>query len=640
MNTRVLIVEDDKNLAESLKNIFAKKNITAKVCHSAAAAEQFISLEQYDLLIVDLILPKVNGVEFLKKAVSHKLLHSECTVWVISGVLSPQIIPRDLKNHIDDFIRKPLDLPSIQKKADDLFKETSSKLLKNIPFFYTEREYKDIQFLGKKQYTIKGHELMFICFYLCSIRFNGLMKISYYGAEQPEEILFVKGTISNFKSENKGSYLGTLLIKHNLISQKNLDALLKEKSNLPLGERLVASCYVSPHNLNKVLTEQLAIRLFEVMGHSSLIINCVDFIPSREFTYFVSLQQKDLLSLVKNWIQSKVSTEWLSEFFENYKNMQVQFIKKLPNAKRLSHYPGMEFLSAPALEGSPFVSEIIKDFKNKKNLRELYCRLLVKEVHLQHSQSNIKNKGKDKDEFLKNKYLRFLKESKTKNYFELMNLPLNASVDQIETVYRNLVKIFHPDRRNQDISEELAKICDQCFLIVSKMYQILSDSKEKQKYIDQIKEKTKASGLSIKKQYTEGKRQLMDGSFGPALEQFESIMPSGMAPGDTLLFYIWAKIKKENAPLSKEDVKKVRNTFNKVGLEYKQTATFFFVKGLVLNQENNKREAFQCFKKALMLEPTLKVARVEQYALSASTKSSKKSGRGKSSFMDLFKKGA
>ena len=632
MSKKVLIVEDDKNLAESLKNIFTKKKIEVKLSHSAPQAEHFVSLDKYDLLIVDVVLPRVNGIDFLKKIISQGLLDSHCKVWIISGVLSQHVISKEMKSHVDSFLKKPLNLQSVEKKIDSSF-TTFRSLPGNMQFFYMAVEDKK-NVLENKEYIIAGHELMFVWSYLSSFRFSGVLKINCHDVKEKDEILFKGGHIISFKSGDMNSYLGVLLVKNELVSKEDIKKLLSEKSDVPLGDRLVAGCYISPHHLHKILKEQLAIRLFEAMEHPLLTVNCVNFIPSVNFNYSASLEMNDLLSLVNNWMKSKVNKRWLKEFFSGCKDMYIKPLKKPSGAKYFSHYPGLGFLSSPTVQGEKTVADMINvmDKTEDKAIRELYCRILVKESCLEYKSDNaISNDNYDS---IRVKYESFLKAADTKNYFELMNLPLNASLNKIEETYRDMVKIFHPDRRNRDMPEDLAKICDKCFILVGTIYKTLSNPQEKEKYLKTLENKIRMGSFAIKEMYMKGKKNLEEGLYTSAFRQFEFVVNSRLAPSDTILYYLWSKIKSAKSALNREEQHKIKELFDNVALECRHTATFYFVKGLFMKETGHKKPAFECFSKALSLDPKLKVARVEKHSLGAIQKKSLKS------FMDIFKKGA
>lgn len=633
MNKKVLIIEDDRSLAESLKAVFSRKKLSVKISHSVQQAENLISLEQYDLLVVDVVLPKVSGIDFLRKIISKGLLHSRCKIWLISGVLSKKIISKDMVSHVDMFLKKPLNMKVLEKKIDTLF-VPSDNLPKNIKFFYLDYTDKK-NVLKNEEHLIKGHEFMFICFYLCSIRFNGVLSVSYYGTEgKKDEVLLKDGNITSFKSINERSYIRPLLIKHNLVAKKDIDKLLKEKSDTSLSERLIDGCYVSPHKMDRILKEQLAIRLFEIMEHPSLVVSCSDFVSSMNFSRFISLEMRNFLSLVYNWIHSKVSVEWLRAFFSSHREMRVKILKKLSSGQRLSHYAGLEFLSSDSIKETKTVESIISESDKEEEdiLRELYCRLLVRENCFEYkSVGSVSTKD---HVFIRRKYQEFLNEAKTKNYFEVLNLPLNAPVYEIEEAYRNIVKIFHPDRRDSNLPSDLSEICDRCFILIREIYQTLSDQDKKQAYLKKLEKKSRMGQFEVREAYIKGKSNVESGHYNKAVSQLKFVLQHKEAPGDTPLYYIWSVIQSKQFVIDKEDINKTADLFDSVSLDHRQSALFFFTKGLFMKAKGERRTAFNLFTQALRLDPRLSVARLEKYSLSISRR------KGKKSLMSLFKKGA
>ena len=632
MSHKVLIVEDDKNLAESLKSLFISKKIDVRISSSGQEAEQIITLEQYDLLLVDVILPKMNGIVLIKRLISKGLLHSQCKIWLISGVLKKNIISQDIMSHVDDFMEKPLNLRSVEKKLNSLFAH-SKDLLKKMNFFYLRQESEGGNVLKNKEYIIKGHELMFICFYLYSARFNGLLSVYYHSKGQKDELLFHDGKINSFKTEDKTSYLGVLLIKHNLVSRENIQKLVDEKNDKFLGDQLVDGCYISPHQLNRILKEQLAIRLFKTMEQPSIVVSCQDFTISRQFNQFVELEIRDYLALVNNWIHSKVSTRWLKGFFKNCEYMRVAPVKSLVSTERLARYSKMNFFTHP-IKSPTVIVDLLKSQNEMESMRELYCRLLVRDLVIE-STPHESTANMDY-EFMRKKYQAFLQDANKKTYFELMNLPINAPVQKVEEVYKLMVKIFHPDRRNKDMPPDLIDTCDQCFILIRKIYQTLTDPAKRQAYLKSTGEALNKQDFVVKEMYMKGKKNLTEGHYASALSQLESILTDRTAPGDTVLYYISARLKSTEAILSPNEQEEIGRLFDNVGLEYRQSAMFYCTKGLFKKATKNTKSAFEFFTKAILLDPTLQLARVERHSL-GQTKQKKKSTP---SLFGLFRKGA
>lgn len=71
----VLYVEDDRNHTNLIKKALHREGIEMSEAFTAAQAEDLLSRIDYDLLLVDLVLPDKHGVELIKK------LRYELSVW-------------------------------------------------------------------------------------------------------------------------------------------------------------------------------------------------------------------------------------------------------------------------------------------------------------------------------------------------------------------------------------------------------------------------------------------------------------------------------------------------------------------------------------------------------------------------------
>ena len=85
---RLLVVEDDLPLAESLVTLLTSSGYAVDCVHDGASAEALVAVEQFDLVILDLNLPQMDGLLAAAKLV---------LVWLLvllSGAVVSQLIAR------------------------------------------------------------------------------------------------------------------------------------------------------------------------------------------------------------------------------------------------------------------------------------------------------------------------------------------------------------------------------------------------------------------------------------------------------------------------------------------------------------------------------------------------------------------
>lgn len=114
---RLLIVEDEDTLCQSLKRVFAKEGYEVDIAESAEAAFRLLEEMTYDLIITDIILPGVSGIELLAR---YKEKNPEQKVIIMTAYASLETAVEAIKAGACDFIIKPLmhdEMKRVVKKA-------------------------------------------------------------------------------------------------------------------------------------------------------------------------------------------------------------------------------------------------------------------------------------------------------------------------------------------------------------------------------------------------------------------------------------------------------------------------------------------------------------------------------------------
>ena len=104
---RILIVEDEKVVAETLGQILRAHGYDIQVTYSAEEAIEVISHWPANLAILDVMLPKMNGIDL---AIILKQEHPDCHVLLFSGQPSVEGLMQKARNegHQFDILAKPV----------------------------------------------------------------------------------------------------------------------------------------------------------------------------------------------------------------------------------------------------------------------------------------------------------------------------------------------------------------------------------------------------------------------------------------------------------------------------------------------------------------------------------------------------
>lgn len=103
---KILIIEDEKLLADSLKTLLKSKGFEVEVAYDGEAGSELAELAIYDLLILDVMMPKMNGFEVAKKVRAR-----HCGVPILMLTAKSDVSDRieGLNAGADYYLTKPFD---------------------------------------------------------------------------------------------------------------------------------------------------------------------------------------------------------------------------------------------------------------------------------------------------------------------------------------------------------------------------------------------------------------------------------------------------------------------------------------------------------------------------------------------------
>lgn len=103
---RILIVDDDIVVRDSLGKWFESEGFEVSIAPGAAAALEMLSRQRFDLALVDIKMPGVDGIELQAKL---REIDPSMPVIIMTGFASVETAVRALKNGAYDYITKPFD---------------------------------------------------------------------------------------------------------------------------------------------------------------------------------------------------------------------------------------------------------------------------------------------------------------------------------------------------------------------------------------------------------------------------------------------------------------------------------------------------------------------------------------------------
>lgn len=105
MAEKLLLVEDEDTLCESLQRVFRAEGYDVDKADSAESAFKLLESKSYDLIITDIILPGISGIELLTK---YRKKNPGQKVIIITAYGSMATAVEAIKAGACDFLVKPL----------------------------------------------------------------------------------------------------------------------------------------------------------------------------------------------------------------------------------------------------------------------------------------------------------------------------------------------------------------------------------------------------------------------------------------------------------------------------------------------------------------------------------------------------
>lgn len=133
MRRPILIVEDETIMRESLRDWLVDGGYHVETAVDGEEATKFISEREFSLVLLDLRLPKKNGIEVLRES---REIRPQLKVIIITAYPSVETAVQAMKQGAVDYLTKPFDLDDLDKlirgtliPTTDSTKQTKNNML-------------------------------------------------------------------------------------------------------------------------------------------------------------------------------------------------------------------------------------------------------------------------------------------------------------------------------------------------------------------------------------------------------------------------------------------------------------------------------------------------------------------------------
>ena len=118
--TKILIVDDEAVIRDGLKRILEGRLFSVETCSSGYAAIELLHKQDFDLIVTDLKMPGMSGIEVLKAV---KALQPNVPVIMITGYATVDTAVEAIKNGAVDYLSKPFAPDQFLEKVENALKQ-------------------------------------------------------------------------------------------------------------------------------------------------------------------------------------------------------------------------------------------------------------------------------------------------------------------------------------------------------------------------------------------------------------------------------------------------------------------------------------------------------------------------------------
>ncbi len=101
---RILVIEDEKKVASFIKKGLEEEHYAVDTAYDGEMGLYMVDVNEYDLIVLDLMIPKVDGLEVLKRIRSSK---NNVPILILTAKDTVEDIVKGLDSGCDDYLTKP-----------------------------------------------------------------------------------------------------------------------------------------------------------------------------------------------------------------------------------------------------------------------------------------------------------------------------------------------------------------------------------------------------------------------------------------------------------------------------------------------------------------------------------------------------
>ena len=153
---RILVVEDEHRIANSIKKGLEQEKYAVDVCYTGTDGFDLASTEEYDLILLDLLLPGMDGVQICTQ-LRAKQIHTPILMLTAKGQIQDKV--GGLDSGADDYMTKPFSFEELLARVRALIRRPKYALSETLRLDDLELNTKTYETKrGEKTITLSNKE--------------------------------------------------------------------------------------------------------------------------------------------------------------------------------------------------------------------------------------------------------------------------------------------------------------------------------------------------------------------------------------------------------------------------------------------------------------------------------------------------
>ena len=582
----VLIAEDDRALCRSLGRAIEKLGYSVRPVHDGAAALEAVKDQHPDLVLLDLLLPKVDGLGVVQKLRSVDRTR-DILIIAMSGVYRGKSVARDLETAgVAVFLEKPFSARDLAGHLEQLLGKPEKEKPAEV-----ERERDDLSTLSAPR----------VLWEPMRDRKSGL--IHFQHGKRHKELLLERGVPRAVRSNLAKETLGRRLFDAGHIDERAYQEAQRRSraSGQPQGALLVKLGAIGQVQLDRALGEQARDKLLDLLS----------WIEGE--TWFVEGSGGSRRgSKVEGWTPRQVIVQGAGVIHPSVLDRELgpyHGSDVSPDAEALKgeELGGAAQALLQALRSEKRVSSLLRDHAST-----LYAMWLVGCVTFTEAAKGAGARtapasrgGAEVAEEL----AQLKRKQRKQNHFEVLGLSTKATTADSREAFVELAKRYHPDKLG-GASAELQALASEVFARISQAHEVLSNPEQLRNYLDQLSKgssskESKAAVtkiLSAEQQFQKAEDLVKRRQYSDAIDALNWALKLDPQEGEFYALMAWARFLQnpEDASVRREAQEQIQKA---TSLAPNSPSGYYYLAKLYKACEEPTR-AERMFRKVLELRPT------------------------------------